>query len=159
MVCQTSLRIDGYLLSRTARTCIGLELTCPMEENITKWHGSKLRKYEEEISFQATKNGWKFYAVVIEVGARGWIPPSVHSGLSRLGIPRHLVSPYANNLRFSRSSQVTSFGLTVSIRTFNLGDSLLINTMSVRQSLTVCRFAPSGMANLSGYMGWPALSV
>ena len=98
VVCQTSLRIDGYLLSRTARTCIGLELTCPMEENITKWHGSKLRKYEEEISFQATKNGWKFYAVVIEVGARGWIPPSVHSGLSRLGIPRHLVKSLCKQL-------------------------------------------------------------
>ena len=37
----------------------------------------QVAKYEEEISFQATKNGWKFYAVVIEVGARGWIPPSV----------------------------------------------------------------------------------
>ena len=72
VVCQTSLRIDGYVLSRTARTCIGLELACPMEENIAKWHGSKLGKYEEEIP--GTKNGWKFYAVVIEVGARGLDP-------------------------------------------------------------------------------------
>ena len=69
-----------------------------MEENIAKWHGSKLRKYEEEISFQATQNGWKFYAIVIEVGARGWIPPSVHSGLSRLGIPRHLVKSLCKQL-------------------------------------------------------------
>ena len=100
VVCQTSLRIDGYILSRTARTCIGLELTRPMEENIAKWHGSKLRKYEEEISFQATKNGWKFYAIVIEVGVRGWIPTSVHSGLSRLGIPRHLVKSVCKELTF-----------------------------------------------------------
>ena len=45
-----------------------------------------------------TKNEWKFYAIVIEVGTRGWIPPSVHSGLSRLGIPRHLVKSLCKQL-------------------------------------------------------------
>ena len=35
-VCATPLKIDGHL--RKTKTCIGLELTCPMEENISVWH-------------------------------------------------------------------------------------------------------------------------
>ena len=76
-VCLTPLRIDGYIISRTAKICIGIELTSPMEENIARWHGSKLRKYEDEIQVAANLNGWKFHAIIVEVGARGWIPPSV----------------------------------------------------------------------------------
>ena len=66
---------------------LGLELTCPMEENITVWHQAKLLKYDEEIRSEAQRNGWTFYSVIIEVGARGWIPSSVNSALIRLGLP------------------------------------------------------------------------
>ena len=44
-VCATTLKIDGYVLSRKAKVCFGIELTCPMEENIDKWHAAKLAKY------------------------------------------------------------------------------------------------------------------
>ena len=62
-------------------------LTCPMEEIITVWHQAKLLKYDEEIRSEAQRNGWTFYSVIIEVGARGWIPYSVNSALIRLGLP------------------------------------------------------------------------
>jgi len=85
-ICATPLKIDGHILSRSARVCFGLELTCPMEENIEKWHQSKLRKYDSEISFEARKNGWRFYSLIIEVGARGWVPNSVAPALRQLGL-------------------------------------------------------------------------
>ena len=40
-VCLTTTKIDGYIISRSARICIGLELTCPMEENLVKQHSFK----------------------------------------------------------------------------------------------------------------------
>jgi hypothetical protein len=53
-----------------------------MEKNIEKWHQSKLRKYENEISGEAKKNGWRFYSIIVEVGARGWyrVLSLLHSG-------------------------------------------------------------------------------
>ena len=49
-VCITPTRIDGFIISRSAKICVGLELTCPMEENVTKHHWTKLEKYEGEIT-------------------------------------------------------------------------------------------------------------
>ena len=86
-VCATPLKIDGHLVSRKTKTCIGIELTCPMEENISVWHQAKLLKYDEEIRSEAQRNGWTFHSVIIEVGARGWIPHGVRSALTRLGLP------------------------------------------------------------------------
>src|ERR1700745_1775025 len=57
-VCLTTTKIDGYILSRSARICIGLELTCPMEENLSKQHSFKQEKYEE-VALEAAHNGWK----------------------------------------------------------------------------------------------------
>ena len=85
-ICATPLKIDGHIISRSARVCFGVELTCPMEENIEKWHQSKLTKYENEISFEAKENGWRFYSLIIEVGARGWVPNSVAPALRQLGL-------------------------------------------------------------------------
>ena len=79
-VCQTSMKIDGYIISRTTKVCIGLELTCPMEENIAQWHSVKQEKYEEIVR-EAAKNGWRFEKLVIEVGARGFIPQHVYKTL------------------------------------------------------------------------------
>ena len=58
-----------------------------MEENISGWHRAKLAKYEDEIQAEAQANGWKFYAFILEVGARGWIPATVDSALKSLGMP------------------------------------------------------------------------
>ena len=91
-VCQTSMKIDGYILSRKAKVCIGLELTCPMEENITQWHSVKQEKYEEIVR-EAAKNGWRFETLVIEVGARGFIPQHVYKTFTKLDIrPKSLIN-------------------------------------------------------------------
>ena len=86
-VCATPLRMDGFILSRTRRICVGIELTVPMEHNIANWHQSKLQKYEDEIRLEAERNSWQFHSCVVEVGARGWIPPSLGSSLHKLGLP------------------------------------------------------------------------
>ena len=86
-VCATPLRMDGFILSRTHRICVGIELTVPMEHNIVNWHQSKLKKYEDEIRFEAERNSWQFHSCVLEVGARGWVPPSLSSSLNKLGLP------------------------------------------------------------------------
>jgi hypothetical protein len=79
--------MDGYVMSRKQRICVGIELTVPMEHNIAKWHQSKLLKYENELRIEAERNNWTFHSCVIEVGARGWIPPSLVSSLNKLGLP------------------------------------------------------------------------
>ncbi len=85
-VCITPLKIDGHIISRAAKICIGIELTCPMEENVTKWHSEKYEKYEAEISSEANVNGWKYYSLIIEVGARGWVPTSVAPAFRSIGL-------------------------------------------------------------------------
>jgi hypothetical protein len=63
-----------------------------MEENVTKHHWTKLEKYEGEITNEAKKNGFKFYALIVEFGARGWVPSSAVSALKKIALPsiRHL---------------------------------------------------------------------
>ena len=67
--------------------CVGIELTVPMEHNISDWHQAKLKKYENELRLEAERNKWTFHSCVLEVGARGWIPPSLVSSLNKLGLP------------------------------------------------------------------------
>jgi len=86
-VCLTPLKIDGHVISRDKRICVGIELTAPMEHNIATWHTAKLKKYEDELRIEAERNRWTLHMIVIEVGARGWIPTSVYSSLARLGLP------------------------------------------------------------------------
>ena len=74
----TSLVCDGYIISRSRRICIILELTVPMEENIEYWHQIKLGKYS---TLQSP--GWHIHYFSIEVGCRGFVPPRF-SGISRL---------------------------------------------------------------------------
>ena len=92
VVCQTSTKIDGYIISHEKKVCIGLELTCPMEENIVQWHSVKQDKYEE-ITREAAKNGWRFEKLVIEVGARGFIPQHVFTSFKKLDLrPKALIN-------------------------------------------------------------------
>lgn len=86
-VCTTPLKMDGYIISRKRRICVGIELTVPMEHNIDSWHQTKQKKYENELRIEAERNRWKFYNLILEIGSRGWFPPSVISSLNLLGIP------------------------------------------------------------------------
>ena len=85
-VCATPLKLDGYILSRKKRILIALELTVPMEHNMAVWHRVKTVKYENEIRLEAEKKNWSFHCLVVEVGARGWVPPSLVSALNKLGL-------------------------------------------------------------------------
>jgi len=85
VVALTTLKIDGYIISESARICIVLELTCPMEENLVKQHSFKQRKYEE-LASEAAQNGWRFEKLIVEVGARGFVPSHVCKALTRLDI-------------------------------------------------------------------------
>jgi hypothetical protein len=68
-VAVTELRCDGYILSRSSKVVIIVELTVPMEENIPLWHSKKSIKYED----LGINSDWKVYKVIIEVGCRGCI--------------------------------------------------------------------------------------
>src|SRR4051812_9564738 len=48
---------------------------------------SNVKKYENELRLEDERNKWTFYSCVLEVGARGWIPPSLVSSLNKLGLP------------------------------------------------------------------------
>ena len=54
-----------------------------MEENIASRRQPKKSKYEDEIR-PNLKQGWKLYVFTIEVGAKGWIPPSFGNSLRRV---------------------------------------------------------------------------
>ena len=81
----TALRADGYAISRLTKCCVLIELTCPLEENITQWHATKTDKYAE-LRIEAELKGWKVFFLVVEVGARGWIPPSTTGQLRAMGL-------------------------------------------------------------------------
>jgi hypothetical protein len=92
-VCATTLRVDAYIISRASKTCIaGPELTAPMEENISQWHKIKTDKYNS-LRF-ADANDWRVHTLTLEVGARGFIPPSFRTCLRKLGF----TSPEIKNL-------------------------------------------------------------
>jgi len=85
-VAVSSLRPDGVLVSRESKKCIILELTSPLEENIQAWHSKKTEKYMSEIAAQCNP-GWTIDVLAVEVGAKGWIPPSFFRAFKKLGFP------------------------------------------------------------------------
>ena len=87
----TPLRIDGYILSMSAKVCIaGPELTVPMEEWIHRSHSRKMSKYQELLENKS--DGWEVVRLVTEVGSRGFIPPSFVSALKKIGfLPRRFL--------------------------------------------------------------------
>ena len=96
-ICETSKRIDGYIVSREKKICVrGPEMTAPMDDNVDKWHKIKTNKYNDAI----TQEGWTFENLIVEVGALGWIPPSTHAQLKHLGFSTSEISKLKENLRY-----------------------------------------------------------
>jgi hypothetical protein len=94
MMCATPLRIDAYIISRKEKICIaGPELTAPMEENVKKWNQIKRNKYA---SLESDSKDFKVHTLVLEVGTRGWIPPSFGHCLRRLGFNTQETKHLAN---------------------------------------------------------------
>lgn len=106
VVCMTPLRIDGYILSMSAKVCIaGPELTVPMEEWIHHSHSRKMSKYQELLENKS--EGWEVVRLVTEVGSRGFIPPSFVSVLKKIGFTSKEVSTLRS--RCSLMSQRCSY--------------------------------------------------
>ncbi len=84
VACATDLRPDGFLISLQAKCVIVVELTVPWEENVAKWHKKKTERYEE--IRENAEPGWEVFSLVLEVGARGWVPRSATSNLRALGM-------------------------------------------------------------------------
>lgn len=71
---------DSFIISRSKKIFIVLELTVPMEENIERWHQEKFNKYSSLVC-----TGWQVELFMIEVGCRGYIPPRFSSFMRQLG--------------------------------------------------------------------------
>ena len=67
----TQLRTDITIFSNSLRKVILIELTCPYEENMESWHGTKVNKYLALKTIIASK-GWCVELFAAEVGARGY---------------------------------------------------------------------------------------
>ena len=64
----TAMRPDIVIYSNTIKRIIILELTCPCEENMSKWHSEKFQKYLALIE-QIKYGGWVVDFFAVEVGA------------------------------------------------------------------------------------------
>ena len=66
----------------STKKVIIIELTCPCEENLSKWHEEKSQKYYP-VCCSIRSNGWSIYFCAIEVGASGFCAESVISCLKK----------------------------------------------------------------------------
>jgi len=85
-VCVTDLCPDGYVISRSAKRIVIVELTSPWEEKLAHWHKVKSDKYDIGICKDAAAAGWDVFKLVLEVGARGFVPPSFGTDLRKVGM-------------------------------------------------------------------------
>jgi hypothetical protein len=96
-VALTSYKPDVVIYSLKTKTCIVVELTTPIEENVAYWHKEKHRKYTEELLPNRHKD-WKIDLCIIEVGAKGWIPPSFTKDIKYFfGMTKRTVSSLADD--------------------------------------------------------------
>ncbi len=82
-VALTSLKPDMVLVSYARKICVVVELTAPLEENISMWRSKKREKYENDIGSNLLQ-GWALHVITIEIGAKGWVPPSVRRDVDKL---------------------------------------------------------------------------
>jgi len=100
-ICVTDRRPDIVIWSLSAKQCILIELTCPVEENILDARAYKINRYSE-LKSQIEDNGWTCHLRSIECGARGMVSFSVHRCLRALGFSY----PQSKALCFKLSSCV-----------------------------------------------------
>ena len=86
----TQLRPDITICSNSLRKVILIELTCPCEENMESWHGTKITKYSALKTIIESK-GWCVELFVVEVGARGYCSRSVLCCFKKLGFNNKLI--------------------------------------------------------------------
>ena len=85
----TALCPDILIYSPSLRHVIIIELTCPCEENMERWHSVRSNKYEP-LAHTIKKNCWAVDLFAVEVGAWGNPSRSFLSCLWKLGFPNKL---------------------------------------------------------------------
>ena len=83
-ILSTLQKPDIVMWSRSTRTMIFLELTCPFEENITSAAKYKLGRYEKLVC-RVRARGWQCHLLTLEVGSRGFVGASCSRALTQLG--------------------------------------------------------------------------
>ena len=83
-VCATEFKPDGFIVSYEEKICIVIELTCPMEENMDKWHKEKMKKYLQAL----TSEVYTMKYVVVEVGARGGMTTDMRNLFKKIGFTK-----------------------------------------------------------------------
>ena len=86
----TQLRHDITFFSNNFRKVILIELTCPCEEIMEFWHGTKINKYLA-LKTIIESNGWCVERFAVEVGARGYCSKSVLCCSRKLGFSNTLI--------------------------------------------------------------------
>ena len=82
-ICATPLRPDVLLYSNESKRMILLELTCPMEENLSTANLEKEAKYLKLAPI--LERNWSMTIIPFEVGARGFVASSTVKMLHNLG--------------------------------------------------------------------------
>ena len=70
-------RPDGVIWSMSTKAVLWIELTCPWEDNMSKWHFRKNAKYSQ-LKINCEAKGWKVHPLCVEVGCRGYVAESFH---------------------------------------------------------------------------------
>ena len=86
----TQLRPDITIFSNSLRKVIVIELTCPCEENIESWNGTKIKKYLALKTIMQSK-GWCVELFAVEVGAGGYCSKSFLCSFRKLGLNNKLI--------------------------------------------------------------------
>ena len=92
----TQLRPDITIFSNSLRKVILIELTCPCEENMESWHGTKIDKYSALKTIIESK-GWCVELFAVEVGARGYCSRSVLCCFKKLRFNNKLIRTLLKN--------------------------------------------------------------
>ena len=80
---------DITIYSNSAKKVLLIELTCPCEENMEKWHDHKINEYLS-LKSAIISRGWEVDLYAIKVGARGFCSRSLLCCLQNLGFNKIL---------------------------------------------------------------------
>ena len=74
---------DITIYSNSAKKVLLIELTCPCEENMEKWHDHKINEYLS-LKSAIISRGWEVDLYAIKVGGRGFCSRSLLCCLQNL---------------------------------------------------------------------------
>jgi len=94
----TPLRPDCVIWSKTAKTVILVELTCPAEEGITAANIRKSARYDPLVASITDDTDWTALCFPIEIGARGLVGRSTRKFFRKVGFTNQLATRVCKTL-------------------------------------------------------------